>query len=183
MRIFLDLDGVLANFVKGACVLFGLNYEEVMSIWTPGEYDMTKILNITEEQFFEVIDAGGEKYWRDLPPYPYALDFYHYCKDIAPTYILTRPTAHGSSLSGKLQWMHKYFGSGFSNYVMTSKKELCAAPKTILIDDHVVNCTKFIDAGGSAFVWPAHNNFEHPKADKCVELAKEELQRWVREGR
>jgi len=178
MRIFLDLDGVLINFVKSAADIFDLDYDELLSVWPSGEYDMAKVLGISEDAFFQVINAAGEGFWANLTLYPYAMDFYHYCKDLAPTYILTRPTTHSSSLSGKLQWMQKHFGSNFTDYAITHKKELCAGPNTILIDDHTVNCTKFVDAGGSAIIWPAHNNIRFDQADECVELAKKELNEW-----
>lgn len=180
MRIFLDLDGTIVDFVKGVCPLFGVTHDEIMGKWPPGEYDMTKVLGITEDEFFGVINGAGEDLWANLPMYDYGMDVYHFCKDIAPTFILTRPTGHSSSLAGKLRLMQRQFGSDFKDYVLTWKKELCASPDSVLIDDHVVNCTKFADAGGSAIVWPAYNNLRHGVADRCVDIFKEELVDWHR---
>lgn len=178
MRIFLDLDGVLANFVRGAAPLFGREHDELVAGWPAGEYDMTKVLGITEDEFFFEIHAAGADFWADLPPYPYAMDLVHFCRDLAPTYILTRPTACGSSLAGKLRWMQRHFGPDFIDYAITWKKELCAGPEAVLVDDHAVNCTKFADGGGTAIVFPAYNNYRHPQADRCVDVVKEELASW-----
>ena len=63
MKIFLDLDGTIVNFAARAAVLMGWEPEKLLAVWHPGEYDITKVLNVKESEFFDVVDAAGEDFW------------------------------------------------------------------------------------------------------------------------
>ena len=176
MRIFIDMDGVLVDFVRGAVSTFGKEYDDLMTGWVPGVYNIEEIIGISKTQFFKKIDASGEDFWANLPPYPYAREFYEHCAAMAPTYILTAPTLHPTSFAGKICWLHNWFGTGFRDYVFTPKKEMCARDTHILIDDHVPNVEKFKEHGGHAILWPTWFNYRYAEAHKAVDVAKEELE-------
>lgn len=181
MRIFLDMDGTLVNFVKGAARLFDQDYETLLGRWTPGIYDMESVLGLTKGQFFAALDKAGEDFWANLLPYPYARDFYDHCVDIAPTYILSSPTYDASSLSGKIRWLHNMFGREFRNYILTSKKEMCARDCHILIDDHIINVERFREHGGKAILWPTPFNSRHEEAHVALDVVMAELEETCRQ--
>lgn len=176
MKIFLDLDGVLVDFIQGAASLFGTDSDSLLRKWPPGVYEMEEALGISRTKFFATLEAAGEEFWVNLPPFPYARDFYDHCTNIAPTYILTAPTRDPKSLSGKMRWLQNWFGQGFRDYVITDKKEMCARDTHVLIDDRVSNVDKFREHGGQAIMWPARQNPRWAEAWRALELVTEELE-------
>ena len=65
--VFLDMDGVLANFFEGVARLFGT----ASAALPRGEYDMGRCLGVP----FAEIDRrvkGTPTFWSELPPYPWA---------------------------------------------------------------------------------------------------------------
>lgn len=176
MVIFLDLDGVLVDFVRGASEVFNQDYDKIIEKWEPGCYDMEKMLGISKEKFFNTIEEKGEDFWAKLPPFPYSKDFYDHCTTLGKTVICTSPTYDCKSTSGKMRWLHKNYGRNFRNYILTPRKELCARSSHVLIDDHVPNVEKFRDNGGQAILFPAIHNSRHALAKNCVKVVKEELE-------
>jgi 5'(3')-deoxyribonucleotidase len=148
MKICLDMDGVLVDFVGGAATLIGYD-PSVVNTW-----DYYPLIGKTENEFWRAIDAAGSDFWATLPIYPWALDLYRECKAIAPTIFLTSPSQCPSSMHGKLRWMQDNFGRQFRDYLVGPKKEFCATPDTILIDDSDANCKKFQAAGGRPILFP-----------------------------
>lgn len=180
VKIFLDLDGVVCNFLHGAASLFERDYDHLLANWPRGVYNTEEVIGVSKSQFFKKIKERGADFWANLPEYPYTREFYDHCVGLAPTYFLTRPTYDPGCLSGKLEWLHKWHGSGFTNYIMTTHKHLCAAPYHILIDDHVENVEKFIEHGGKAILWPTICNQRHDEANNAVEVVKQELDKHIR---
>jgi len=174
-KIFLDLDGVLVWFVKGAAPLFGLTLEEMLSRCPAGTYDMDVGLGVSRTQFFATISKAGEDFWANLEPYPHALEFYEHCKSIAPTKILTSSTFDPHCAAGKMRWMYKWLGTNFRDYHITPLKEDCASPGAVLIDDLESNVNNFRAAGGKAILWPTHFNCRYAETN-AVEVVKKELQ-------
>ena len=52
----------------------------------------------------------------------------------------------------KVEWADRYFPG--VPIILAKEKQLCAGPKTILIDDYDKNVRLFKKAGGEAFYWP-----------------------------
>ena len=148
MKICLDVDGVLVDFVAGAGKLLGYD-PAVVNTW-----HYYTLIGMTEGEFWKAIDAAGSDFWADLPAYPWAQDLVKQCKATAPTILLTSPSQCPSSMHGKLRWMQAQFGRQFRDYLVGPKKEFCATPDTLLIDDSDSNCKKFQAAGGRAILFP-----------------------------
>lgn len=176
MKIFCDVDGVLSNFVLGASRLFNQDYEELLKRWPRGHYDMEDVLGISRDAFFDTISATGEHFWTTLPAYDHAREFYDFCTNLGPTYILSAPTRDPGSLAGKVRWLQNMFGPKFRNYVITMNKELCARETHVLIDDHEVNVKKFRSHDGHAVLWPTLHNSRHAESHVALEVAKAELE-------
>lgn len=159
-KICLDIDGVLADFVGGAAKLIGYD-PAVVTMW-----DYYPLIGKTESEFWAAIDAAGDDFWASLDPYHWIEDLHSMCKQYGDTILLTANSKHHSSAAGKVLWMQKHFGGNFRDYLMGPKKEFCATPNTILIDDSDANCGKFRSHGGYAILFPQPWNENRGIADK-----------------
>lgn len=168
-RIFLDLDGVLADWATPAIRACGGDPATVFSSWPVGTYDLAEALGISTSAMWRAVDMQGAKMWATLEPYPWCGDLFGICEDLAPTTILTSPSTDPSAASGKTRWLQSVFGTGFRRYLIGPDKAACARPGAILIDDSDANCEKFRASGGDAIVFPqiwntAHTNRAMPLA-------------------
>lgn len=178
-NIIFDLDGVLGNLVGKTCELFGLDYEETMAKWPRGIFSFEAAMGFDASKFHNGLSAAGEEWWEGIKPYPYFADLWAGAKKLAPTYILTRPTLHHTSASGKVRWLRKHFGDTFDDYLIGAPKFLCASPNNLLIDDHDGNVASFIEAGGSAILFPQPWNARHREADDNANIVAAEIAEWA----
>lgn len=185
MRILLDLDCVLADFVDGCCREWGLLTQEVYSNWRTGEYPMNNALaktlgweEMSDAQFWQKLN-GKARFWAELPRTPWMVDLLELCYHAASpeeTFIVTSPSHCPTSYYGKAQWLKEHFGSTFSRFDITPHKERFGRiPGTILIDDHEGNCEKFRKAGGRAILFPAHHNSLHHLKHDPLSFVREAL--------
>jgi 5'(3')-deoxyribonucleotidase len=147
--LFLDVDGVLANFVKAACALHDKPVESV-DCW-----GFNKKWGITDEELWAPIHAAGAEWWADLEPYPWFDELVGMVEKADPHFVIcTTPSKSPSCLAGKLEWIHKHFGNGFRRYIMACDKSPLAAPGRLLIDDGDHNCEAFHKCGGDFICLP-----------------------------
>ena len=78
-------------------------------------------------------------------------------------HISTSPSRAPASSMGKVHWLQQFFDPRFRQYMLGSHKYLMAKPGVVLIDDSDVKCTKFIEAGGDAIVFPQPWNGNYDK--------------------
>ena len=162
--IFLDVDEVLANWVGAMLTLLGRDPVEVHAHWdtlSPRPWDVLAVLGESGNAMWRAIDAAGADFWHDVEPFPWCHALFAACRSVAPTYLLTSPSLHPSSLAGKLAWMQRQFGRDFRDYLVGPAKHSCAHPGALLIDDSPHNCEKFIAHGGHAVVFPGVGNDLH----------------------
>ena len=152
--IFLDMDGVCCNFVKGTCAVLGFDYNEVLNNWPLGTYDYSTVMNIGPKEMWEKIDSRGKLFWRELQEYSWFEDLYDALKEIAPVYFLTSPAWNPDCAEGKLHWLQDRFGEDFRDYVLTHHKFLLSKKRSILIDDSPAQCDKFTGGDGRAILFP-----------------------------
>lgn len=175
--IFLDVDEVLAAWVDALLQLLGRDPVEVNTRWdalSPRPWDVAEVLGISGNAMWRVIDGAGTSFWHDVEPFPWCHDLFALCRSVAPTYLLTTPSLHPSSLAGKLAWMQQHFGRDFRDYLVGPAKHACARPDALLIDDSPKNCGKFITHGGHAILFPGVGNDLHRVApsERVVHVAE-----------
>ena len=182
MAILLDMDGVLCDFVKSACVAFNFDPDDVYRNWKPGVYDVAEVFGINnaggwdgQEKLWATIDARGEYFWATLPEYRWSRELYDECSKFDDIYFLTSPTRNPSCASGKLKWIQAFMGNkAASNFLIGPAKHLCARQDNVLIDDYEYNVDKFRDAGGKAILFPQPWNrlgrIEYPVVTVMKEL-------------
>src|SRR3972149_7518710 len=170
ISIWLDIDGVLADFVSGAIKLHKLNItqEEV------SDFDLLENI-VGKNKFWDTIDEAGEDFWENLKLYPYAKRLVSYLEILSGTdvFFLTAPCLSPYSYSGKIKWAKKHF-SKFVNsrrILIFPYKELIAGPDRILIDDKLSNIQKWTQKGGHGIIVPRPwNTWDQlaPKSEKEI---------------
>ena len=176
--IFLDMDGVLANWTGSVCRLFDRDPEQVMRDWPEGEAKLNKVLGVSGNELWRRLDAAGQGFWDGLEPYPWANELVELCRGMGEVVILTSPSYDPGCLAGKLSWLQDFFHDRkFRDYIITNKKSLLARDNSLLIDDNDGHCEKFEKAGGQAIVFPQPWN--SAREDTLgVELVFQDIHDW-----
>jgi 5'(3')-deoxyribonucleotidase len=152
-HIFLDMDGVLANFLKAACFRHNRPYAPKEIV----KFDIASHWGISADDFWAPL--CGQEFWENLEPYEWADDLYKGLKEIAPVTILTAPSRDPGCIPGKFAWLDRHLGVKSYDVIPTGKKHLLARHKRcILIDDSEAKTSKFREYGGSAIAFPQHWN-------------------------
>ena len=154
-RIFLDMDGVLADWTGSACRLLGRDPAEVYASWPEGCWDITAALGVSGNELWSAVNAAGFEFWASLEPYPWASDLVELCERTAPTTILTSPSRDPQSLAGKLAWLQAWLGEDFRDYLIGPDKLSCARRGAVLIDDRTSTVRAFGARGGAGVEFPA----------------------------
>lgn len=151
LKVYLDMDGVVSNFVKAALHVHG-RADYLVTNW-----NFFSDWGMNENDFWKPID-NTPSFWHELEPYENTLDIVELVSRYDSEYIfLTTPHNHTNSYAGKCYWLQKYFNINVSKRcIMTSNKELlCKSfPNSVLIDDSEVNCKKWTDNGGISIIYP-----------------------------
>ena len=147
--IYLDLDGVLANFLESAIKLHGISLAEYRKNYA-GSYD-TLELAIGKDNFWKKIHSQGAKWWAELETFDYSLSLWQYCQKIANTYVLTSPANSAECYAGKYEWCKKNLGC---LPIICKDKYLLANSNALLVDDSSHKIDKFKSHGGQTILWP-----------------------------
>lgn len=157
-RCFLDQDGVLADFVGGACVVHG-RPSPFLDAANAGEFELIKIWGMTPDQFWAPIDAVGSEFWRSLSPTAEAEAIVHLVQTtFGPdnVAVLTAPSDDPQCVPGKRAWMRQHFPQLARKMIFAnaSTKHFMACPGSFLVDDRDSNVQDFTRAGGQGILVP-----------------------------
>jgi len=176
--VFLDMDGVIADFHKGIYDAFRQPYRYDESLATWDFWDNWKPpLNR------ENINAKCSVYfWEHLPWTHDGLEIFEIvCSKFKPEqiHILTNPIVGGAgTATGKILWIEKYLPEFVKRVIITqAPKGLLAKPDTLLIDDNNNYVDGFREAGGKALLVPRPWNRAHLQAGQTVKVVRKFLER------
>lgn len=179
--IYVDMDGVLTDFVGKVADVFGISKEQLeFDLWNYKTYSIPEVLDMTPNEFWSKIKEQGIWFWDTMARYDWADDLLRECniKD-AQIYICSSPGYMPQAAYGKLLWMQRNLHPGFRNFVLTGQKHLLAREDriTILIDDSRDNVSKFERYGGKAILFPQPwNTFEElPSREERLPFVKQQL--------
>jgi hypothetical protein len=142
MQLYLDADGVLADFDKRATEVLGM---------PPREWEEQN----GSEKFWDTLYATPN-FFLDMVPMPDAYVLYDAVAYLKPI-ILTGCPRGDWAQPQKFAWRDKYFpGVQMICVPSTNKVDFCK-PGDIIIDDWPKHMQKWIDAGG---IWILHKNAE-----------------------
>jgi 5'(3')-deoxyribonucleotidase len=158
--VLIDMDGVLVDFARPALAKF--DRLDVYDNWPPGKYEIEDIIGIPQDEFWAVLDNEGPEFWAGLPALPWALQLCYLVRNkVGNFHIATSPSRAPASSMGKVYWLQKFFDPRFRRYMLGSHKYLMAKHGVVLIDDSDEKCKKFVEAGGSAILFPQPWNANH----------------------
>lgn len=157
--IYLDLDGVLVDFMGGVARLTGVDNAHFYSSRNTHFWGLTEILEEQtgelwpKDKFWRLIDDAGHDFWGALEKYPWADALYDLCRASAPTVIMTSPGMHPSSASGKMAWIRDNLPDA-RRFAITPCKHHMSHPGALLIDDSPPNYDLFTEHGGVCYLFP-----------------------------
>lgn len=156
--VAVDLDGVLAKFIDSAMRVNGGQYIE--SAYPRGVWDIAPHMGLSDEQFWRSIDATPY-FWERLQPYPWVRRIMELALSWGDEVILlSTPSLHPSSRSGKMQWVYDHIHSldlpGIRKVELHlgAKKHWLSQSGRMLIDDNERNCESWSDRGGDVILFP-----------------------------
>jgi len=150
MRLYVDLDGVLADFHKAMSELLGIKLDRHKGFGNGSE-------------IWVKVDRAGEKFWSEMDWQPGGEELWEALKEYDPT-ILSSPTRHESSKTGKRIWVREKLGESVP-VILESKKQKIASPDAILVDDRREVLDKWTEAGGLGVL--------HRDVSKTIERVRE----------
>jgi 5'(3')-deoxyribonucleotidase len=145
LKLYIDLDGVLADFDKAANeVLKTDNHHEFTFKWG-------------NEETWKRLHADGQ-FFAKLPLMPDAIQLWNAVKHLKPTVLTALPKSDSDRVdTQKREWVRKYFYGAPVITCMTVEKPRHCAPGDILIDDRAVNLDAWKAKGGTYII---HYNSE-----------------------
>ena len=165
MKLLVDLDGCLSDFLASALSIFGYDLYDQSEV---GQGIRQRLLDnqkntepspdiylfVSKKQFWKEIDRAGHEFWTNLPLLPWAKELWAKLNEEYPesVYFCTSPSNHPDSSYGKAKWIWKHFKT--NKFVLTNHKYLLAKPDTILVDDTPKKLRKFEEHGGLVYKWP-----------------------------
>jgi len=177
IRLFVDLDGVCSDFDTAAAKLCDIDLEdEGIREHLKGNGRIDKY--ISDEEMWNRIRKEGEDWWANMEILPWAKDLYDMLKKESPMVaFLSSPSNNPSCASGKLMWIKKHFDT--KDFIISPRKQFCAGPNTLLIDDTLKKVKEFRKYGGHAFLWPSP--LAIMDGDKDIDDVLKELKNYIRE--
>lgn len=137
MRVFLDMDGVLADFDRGYAARFGVRPDKLT-----GAIDWKAVRG-----------AGAAHLFRDLPPMPDLDRLWRFFAPYAPTILTGIPDSVPEAAANKRAWVEKHLGDVPLIACRSRDKCLHGAPGDVLIDDWEKYRARWTGMGGH---WITH---------------------------
>jgi 5'(3')-deoxyribonucleotidase len=160
--IFLDMDGVLVDFMGGIHKAIGVPYS-----YDEYPYELGKWLAFEDSgvPFDAVNNCCTERFWENLAWARYGGEILKAVEATFPTTpitLLTTPMPNPGSWSGKYRWVEKNCPWLANDMIVTRRpKASFAHPRALLIDDRDENVDRFREAGGHAIQVPRPWNRLH----------------------
>ena len=184
--LLLDLDGMLIDMVVPLMQWWGVRIEKDEEYPQQFGYDVKSaiayclnrqgrmelgidIRNMSKGAFWR---RPPHIFWRDLQPYPTALNFVK-CLERG-LYDIYLMTAHADPdcAAAKVAWIEEHLPKYWDRVLIGHPKHLAANPQATLIDDCTKNCEDFTRAGGTAILCPRPWN-ERWNAPECFRTRPE----------
>ena len=142
-QIYCDMDGVLADFKKGAEKATGVPIKQWMNLTKDAKWDPIR---------------NDRKFWENLPWMSDGKILWNFIRPYKPDLLSAYTNRDPNCKPGKLKWASKNLGLGVNrvNLVMRSEKQGYAQTgyrsPAILIDDFPRNIQQFRARGGIGIV-------------------------------
>jgi hypothetical protein len=172
MQVFLDLDGVVCDFVRPSYEIHGLAH--ALDFCPPTVYDYWNEMGLTEKEFWAPIESAGFDWWAQLPCLPWTYDLLSFLDDVCPGFEFATKPYNADSAAGKWNWLDRY--SPDEKRHLTSDKSSLSGPGRILIDDSPQQIFKWQENGGTGILFPASYNVNSIYLDDPVSCVRKQLE-------
>lgn len=140
MRVLLDCDGVLSDFIGHAIqsseVLASKGYtSETFPAW-----NISAVLDPEEEAELRK-EFVKEGWCASMPPRKGARQACHRLREFAEVYFVTAPYDSPYWMAERSKWLEREMGAQEGDWVMTHAKHLCVGD--IFVDDKLLNVTRW----------------------------------------
>ena len=178
MKIFLDIDGVLADWCKAAHRLNNIEYPGTNS-WPytrgPSGWDWGPQAGI--EYGWHLM---GRKFWKELDWLEDGIDILQCCQISVPPDNLCLLTSFATiaegAFNGRMDWLKENMPGYDKRLLVGLCKEMCASANTILVDDYDKNIDKWVAAGGIGMLlprpWNSNEHYAHDATGYLFERLK-----------
>jgi 5'(3')-deoxyribonucleotidase len=151
--IYIDMDGVLCDWMGASCDLLGVYWPDLLHFWNlnyRGEWKKAKVISdftgkkIKRSNIDKNINEAGQKFWEKLDKFGHSDSLLFKAIELVgkeSVFILTSPMTSVQGCSqGKINWLHNWFKKlgikGMDrNFIITFHKHLLSRPGALLIDD------------------------------------------------
>jgi len=172
--VFLDMDGVITDFVGEVNKRMGIPKETIPSKWA------------WVEDFGYTLDQVNSwcttEFWANLEWMPDGHDIMRLLTKVFKSeqiYLLTTPMPNPESYTGKVLWVQSHLPEFSRRLIVTSApKSLFARPDALLIDDKTENVDDFIEANGYGLLVPRPWNVDYGMAEYTTQIVKERLEEY-----
>lgn len=169
--IYVDMDGVLADFFKAVGILLNRPLPPVI---TPEGYTDPIWLGMPFKAKEPYIEKVGQKFWEELEIFPHAQELISLVSSYPRWEILTHPMETTGCREGKRAWLDQHFSPEVIAHMRGNKHELAHAG-AVLIDDMIENVEKFRSAGGHGILFPKYYNATAQFSEDPVNYVRQEL--------
>jgi len=159
--IFVDLDGVITDFVGDTAKLYGISREEIYCRLC--QRDLAKELGVNDKAMWEEIRLRGEEFWSEMTEYDWATHLYKQLSFLGNVIFLSSPGLLPAAYSGKAKWLERRIENYDKHLIFTDKKYLLAGRHRILIDDYLKQVDLFQEYGGIGICFPQPWNLSCPE--------------------
>jgi len=182
---FVDLDGVLVNFMGPALDLHGRSVPEVYGTSVAlGTWDTWKLLGISPEKFWEPLDRNAFDFWSGLPWTPEGKHILRMAEQVfgeKNVRLLSSPPRHPLAWAGKAAWVQRELPQYAQRLHLTNDKAVvageCGLHTKFLIDDSDRNLTEWADADGAGILVPRPWNSQHRDAGRVIGAVIERIEK------
>ncbi len=145
---FLDMDGVLVDFIGGSLKAHGINLHKRDCEWS-----FFNKLGLTDAQFW---DPLGHDFWANLE---WTSEGKELIKELEYLFrerivLCTSPCETPGGVEGKIAWIKRELPAYRRRFFVGPPKALAASPCKVLIDDHDLNVEAFVLEGGHGVLVP-----------------------------
>lgn len=175
MRVLVDMDGVICDFVRAAIKLHNLPIKPKDCDW-----DFFKPFFLGNiKDFWDKLDFN---FWLNLPMHQDGLQLLKWIlakQGSDDVFFCSTPTLSPGCVDGKIAWIKKYFDFMDRRYLITEYKEAAAHSDILLLDDRDSNIERFTKAGGNAVLIPRPWNSKKAETNEEGEFNFVNIQREI----
>jgi len=143
VKVFVDLDGVLADFGKAV-------KEKILPDFIEGATDTNKQADRDMWKGISKYQKRGGRFWLELDPMPDAHQLWNYVQQFNPEILTAAGIPYYNATPQKHEWVARHISPTVRVNVVEKSREKAqfAQPGFILIDDKAKSIDPWIAAGG-----------------------------------